>query len=128
MNQRRINVIAISSFVLLTKNKKNARISVMVEKTMDKIVALAKSRGFVYPGSEIYGGLANTWDYGNLGVELKNNVKRAWWKKFVQENPYNVGVDCAILMNPQTWIASGHLGGFSDPSMLSGISIPCSCA
>ena len=89
----------------------------MVEKTMDKIVALAKSRGFVYPGSEIYGGLANTWDYGNLGVELKNNVKRAWWKKFIQENPYNVGVDCAILMNPQTWIASGHLGGFSDPLM-----------
>ena len=84
---------------------------------MDKIVALAKSRGFVYPGSEIYGGLANTWDYGNLGVELKNNVKRAWWKKFVQENPYNVGVDCAILMNPQTWVASGHLGGFSDPLM-----------
>ena len=89
----------------------------MVEKTMDKIVALAKSRGFVYPGSEIYGGLANTWDYGNLGVELKNNVKKAWWKKFVQESPYNVGVDCAILMNPQTWVASGHLGGFSDPLM-----------
>lgn len=89
----------------------------MVEKTMDKIVALAKSRGFVYPGSEIYGGLANTWDYGNLGVELKNNVKRAWWQKFIQESPYNVGVDCAILMNPQTWIASGHLGGFSDPLM-----------
>ena len=89
----------------------------MVEKTMDKIVALAKSRGFVYPGSEIYGGLANTWDYGNLGVELKNNVKKAWWQKFVQENPYNVGVDCAILMNPQTWVASGHLGGFSDPLM-----------
>ena len=89
----------------------------MVEKTMDKIVALAKSRGFVYPGSEIYGGLANTWDYGNLGVELKNNVKRAWWKKFIQESPYNVGVDCAILMNPQTWVASGHLGGFSDPLM-----------
>ena len=88
-----------------------------MEKTMDKIVALAKSRGFVYPGSEIYGGLANTWDYGNLGVELKNNVKKAWWKKFVQENPYNVGVDCAILMNPQTWVASGHLGGFSDPLM-----------
>ena len=78
----------------------------MVEKTMDKIVALAKSRGFVYPGSEIYGGLANTWDYGNLGVELKNNVKKAWWQKFVQESPYNVGVDCAILMNPQTWVAS----------------------
>ena len=88
-----------------------------MEKTMDKIVALAKNRGFVYPGSEIYGGLANTWDYGNLGVELKNNVKRAWWQKFIQENPYNVGVDCAILMNPQTWVASGHLGSFSDPLM-----------
>ena len=88
-----------------------------MEKTMDKIVSLAKARGFVYPGSEIYGGLANTWDYGNLGVELKNNVKHAWWQKFVQENPYNVGVDCAILMNPQTWVASGHLGGFSDPLM-----------
>ena len=88
-----------------------------MEKTMEKIVALAKARGFVYPGSEIYGGLANTWDYGNLGVELKNNVKKAWWAKFVRENPYNVGVDCAILMNPQTWIASGHLGGFSDPLM-----------
>ena len=87
------------------------------EKTMDKIVALAKGRGFIYPGSEIYGGLANTWDYGNLGVEFKNNVKKAWWQKFVQENPYNVGVDCAILMNPQTWVASGHLGGFSDPLM-----------
>ena len=88
-----------------------------MEKSMDKIVALAKARGFIYPGSEIYGGLANTWDYGNLGVELKNNVKKAWWQKFVQENPYNVGVDCAILMNPQTWVASGHLGGFSDPLM-----------
>ena len=88
-----------------------------MEKTMDKIVALAKSRGFIYPGSEIYGGLANTWDYGNLGVELKNNVKKAWWQKFIQENKYNVGVDCAILMNPQTWVASGHLGGFSDPLM-----------
>ncbi|MBQ6128172.1 MAG: glycine--tRNA ligase [Lachnospiraceae bacterium] len=88
-----------------------------MEKSMDKIVALAKNRGFVYAGSEIYGGLANTWDYGNLGVELKNNVKRAWWQKFVQESPYNVGVDCAILMNPQTWVASGHLGGFSDPLM-----------
>ena len=85
--------------------------------TMDTIVNLAKQRGFVYPGSEIYGGLANTWDYGNLGVELKNNVKRAWWQKFVQESKYNVGVDCAILMNPQTWVASGHLGGFSDPLM-----------
>ena len=88
-----------------------------MEKTMEKIVALAKSRGFIYPGSEIYGGLANTWDYGNLGVELKNNVKRAWWQKFIQENPYNVGVDCAILMNSQTWVASGHLGSFSDPLM-----------
>ena len=88
-----------------------------MEKTMEKIVALCKSRGFVYPGSEIYGGLANTWDYGNLGVELKNNVKKAWWQKFIQESPYNVGVDCAILMNPQTWVASGHLGGFSDPLM-----------
>ncbi|MBR0087019.1 MAG: glycine--tRNA ligase [Lachnospiraceae bacterium] len=84
-------------------------------KSMEKIVALCKSRGFIYPGSEIYGGLANTWDYGNLGVELKNNVKKAWWQKFIQESPYNVGVDCAILMNPQVWVASGHVGGFSDP-------------
>lgn len=88
-----------------------------MEKTMEKIAALAKARGFIYPGSEIYGGLANTWDYGNLGVELKNNVKKAWWSKFVRENPYNVGVDCAILMNSKTWIASGHLGSFSDPLM-----------
>ena len=87
------------------------------DKTMDKIVALAKGRGFVFAGSEIYGGLANTWDYGPLGVELKNNIKKAWWKKFVQENQYNVGLDAAILMNPQTWVASGHLGGFSDPLM-----------
>ncbi len=87
------------------------------EKTMEKIVALCKGRGFVYPGSEIYGGLANSWDYGPLGVELKNNVKRAWWKKFVQESPYNVGLDSAIIMNPQTWVASGHLCGFSDPLM-----------
>ena len=86
-------------------------------KTMDKIVALCKNRGFIFPGSEIYGGLANTWDYGPLGVELKNNVKKAWWKKFVQENKYNVGLDAAILMNPQTWVASGHLAGFSDPLM-----------
>ena len=86
-----------------------------VEKTMEKIVSLSKSRGFVFPGSEVYGGLANTWDYGPLGVELKNNVKKAWWKKFVQESPYNVGLDAAILMNPQTWVASGHVGGFSDP-------------
>ena len=87
------------------------------EKTMDKIVALCKGRGFIFAGSEIYGGLANTWDYGPLGVELKNNIKRAWWKKFVQENKYNVGLDAAILMNPQTWVASGHLAGFSDPLM-----------
>ena len=87
------------------------------EKTMEKIVALCKGRGFIFAGSEIYGGLANTWDYGPLGAELKNNVKKAWWKKFVQENPYNVGLDSAILMNPQTWVASGHLGGFSDPLM-----------
>ncbi len=87
------------------------------EKTMDKIVALCKGRGFVYAGSEIYGGLSNTWDYGPLGVEFKNNVKRAWWKKFVQESPYNVGLDSAILMNPRTWVASGHVGGFSDPLM-----------
>ena len=85
------------------------------EVTMEKIVALAKNRGFVFPGSEIYGGLANTWDYGPLGVEFKNNVKKAWWKKFVQESKYNVGLDAAILMNPRTWEASGHVGGFADP-------------
>jgi len=88
-----------------------------VEKTMDKIVALCKGRGFVFPGSDIYGGLANSWDYGPLGVEFKNNVKKAWWKKFVQESPYNVGLDCAILMNSEVWVASGHVGGFSDPLM-----------
>ncbi len=87
------------------------------EKTMEKIVALCKGRGFVYPGSEIYGGLSNSWDFGPLGVEFKNNVKRAWWQKFVQENPYNVGLDSAIIMNPQIWVASGHVGGFSDPLM-----------
>ena len=87
------------------------------DKSMDKIVALCKGRGFVYPGSEIYGGLANAWDYGPLGVELKNNVKRAWWKKFVQESPYNVGLDAAILMNPETWVASGHISNFNDPLM-----------
>ena len=87
------------------------------QKTMDKVIALCKGRGFIFSGSEIYGGLANTWDYGPLGVELKNNVKKAWWKKFVQENPYNVGLDAAILMNPQVWVASGHVGGFSDPLM-----------
>ena len=86
-------------------------------KTMDKIVALCKNRGFIFPGSEIYGGLANSWDYGPLGVEFKNNVKRAWWKKFVQESRYNVGLDSAIIMNPQAWVASGHVGGFSDPLM-----------
>lgn len=87
------------------------------EKNMEKIVALCKGRGFVYAGSEIYGGLSNTWDYGPLGVEFKNNVKNAWWQKFVRENPYNVGLDCAILMNPTVWVASGHVGGFSDPLM-----------
>jgi len=87
------------------------------EKTMEKITALCKGRGYVYSGSEIYGGLANTWDYGPLGVELLNNIKRAWWKKFVQQSPYNVGLDSAILMNPQVWVASGHLGNFTDPLM-----------
>lgn len=85
--------------------------------TMDKIVNLCKNRGIIFPGSEIYGGLANAWDYGPLGVQIKNNIKAAWWKKFVQENPYNVGLDCSILMNPTVWQASGHLGGFSDPLM-----------
>ena len=88
-----------------------------LEKTMDKIVALCKNRGFIFPGSEIYGGLANSWDYGPLGVEFKNNVKKAWWKKFVQESRYNVGLDSAIIMNPEAWVASGHVGGFSDPLM-----------
>ena len=87
------------------------------EKTMDTIVSLCKKRGFIFPGSEIYGGLSNSWDYGPLGVEFKNNVKKAWWKKFVQESPTNVGVDAAILMNPQVWVATGHVGGFSDPLM-----------
>ena len=87
------------------------------EKTMEKIVALCRNRGFVYPGSEIYGGLQNAWDYGPLGVEFKNNVKKAWWEKFVRESKHNVGLDCAILMNPQVWVASGHVGGFSDPLM-----------
>ena len=86
----------------------------MVE-SMEEIVNLCKARGYVYAGSEIYGGLANTWDYGPLGVEFKNNIKDAWRKKFVQESPYNVGLDAAILMNPQTWVASGHVGWFSDP-------------
>lgn len=87
------------------------------EKTMEQIVALCKNRGFVYSGSEIYGGLSNTWDYGPLGTAMKNNIKRAWLKKFVQENPYNVSIDCAILMNPEVWVATGHVGGFSDPLM-----------
>ena len=87
------------------------------KKTMDKVVALCKTRGFIFPGSEIYGGLANSWDYGPLGVEFKNNVKRAWWKRFVQESRFNVGLDSAIIMNPQAWVASGHVGGFSDPLM-----------
>ncbi len=87
------------------------------EKTMDMIVGLCKNRGFIFPGSEIYGGLANSWDFGPLGVEFKNNVKRAWWKKFIQENPYNVGLDSAILMNPQVWVATGHVGSFADPLM-----------
>ena len=89
----------------------------MAQLTMDKLVALCKNRGFIFSGSEIYGGLANTWDYGPLGVELKNNVKRAWWRKFVQESPYNTGLDCAILMNREVWVASGHVGGFNDPLM-----------
>ncbi len=87
----------------------------MAELSMDKIVNLCKTRGYIYPGSEIYGGLANSWDYGPLGVEFKNNIKKAWMKKFVQESPYNVGLDAAIIMNPKTWIASGHVGSFSDP-------------
>ncbi len=87
------------------------------KKTMEKIVALCKTRGYIFPGSEIYGGLANSWDYGPLGVEFKNNVKKAWWQKFVQESRYNVGLDSAIIMNPEAWVASGHVGGFSDPLM-----------
>ena len=89
----------------------------MTNLTIDKIVALCNNRGFIFPGSDIYGGLANTWDYGPLGVEFKNNVKKAWWRKFVQESPYNVGMDCAILMNPETWVASGHVVNFNDPLM-----------
>ena len=89
----------------------------MADVTMDKLVALCKTRGFIFAGSEIYGGLANAWDYGPLGVELKNNVKRAWWQKFVQENKYNVGLDSAILMNRNVWVASGHVGTFNDPLM-----------
>ena len=131
-NVRRNRIVAVPDCGAVFKDKRACSISHQIiyaalrrqkeEKmaknyTMDTIVSLAKSRGFVYPGSEIYGGLANTWDYGNLGVELKNNVKKAWWKKFVQESKYNVGIDCAILMNPQTWIASGHLASFSDPLM-----------
>ena len=88
-----------------------------IKATMDKIVNLCKGRGFIFPGSEIYGGLANSWDYGPLGVEFKNNVKKAWWKRFVQESKYNVGLDSAIIVNPNIWVASGHVGGFSDPLM-----------
>ena len=102
------------------KGQKELVVRIMLtnaEKTMDKVVSLCRNRGFVYAGSEIYGGLANTWDYGPLGVEFKNNVKRAWWKKFVQESRYNVGLDSALLMNPEVWVASGHVGGFSDPLM-----------
>ena len=89
----------------------------MGQLTMDKLVNLAKGRGFVYAGSEIYGGLSNSWDYGPLGVEMKNNIKQVWYRKLVKENPLNVGIDTAILMNPKVWEASGHLGGFSDPLM-----------
>ncbi len=85
--------------------------------TMNEIVALCKNRGFIFAGSEIYGGLSNTWDYGPLGVELKNNLKRLWWKEFIEREPTNVGLDSAILMNPQVWVASGHLANFSDPLM-----------
>ena len=89
----------------------------MADMTMEKFVSFLKNQGFVYQGSEIYGGLANAWDYGPLGVELKNNIKQAWWRKFVQNSPYNVGIDSAILMNSKVWVASGHVGGFSDPLM-----------
>ena len=89
----------------------------MANVTMDKLVALCKNKGFIFAGSEIYGGLANTWDFGPLGVEMKNNIKKAWWRKFVQESPYNTGVDCGILMNREVWVASGHVGGFNDPLM-----------
>lgn len=88
-----------------------------MQKSMDKIISLCKQRGYIFSGSEIYGGLANTWDYGPLGVEFKNNVKAAWWNKFIHRSKYNVGLDCAILMNPQVWVASGHVGGFNDPLM-----------
>ncbi|MBR3764685.1 MAG: glycine--tRNA ligase, partial [Clostridia bacterium] len=89
----------------------------MAELTMDKLKALCQNRGFIFAGSEIYGGLANTWDFGPLGVEFKNNIKKAWWQKFVQESPYNTGLDCGILMNREVWVASGHVGGFNDPLM-----------
>ena len=98
------------------------------EKTLDMIVNLCKNRGYVYAGSEIYGGLANSWDYGPLGVEFKNNVKKAWLKKFVQESDYNVGLDAAIIMNPQTWVTTGHVGSFSDPlGGLQGLRQPSAC-
>jgi glycyl-tRNA synthetase len=112
--------IGINELIFSETNMKNGGFQQMMknsEKTMEKVVSLCKNRGFVYPGSEIYGGLSNTWDYGPLGVEFKNNVKKAWWKKFVQESRHNVGIDAALLMNPQVWVASGHVGGFSDPLM-----------
>jgi glycyl-tRNA synthetase len=105
-------------FLLLYRRKhQNVSGGIMMDVTMEKIVSLCKNRGFIFPGSEIYGGLANTWDYGPLGSEFKNNIRDAWWKKFVQENPYNVGLNAAILMNREAWVASGHVGGFSDPLM-----------
>ena len=82
---------------------------------LEQLVSFLKEQGYVFQGSEIYGGLANSWDYGPLGVELKNNIKQAWWKKFVKQNRYNVGLDAAILMNKEVWVASGHIGSFSDP-------------
>lgn len=87
----------------------------MKEKSMDKIVNLCKNRGFIYPGSEIYGGLANSWDYGPIGAELKKNIKDFWWRKFIRESKYNVGIDASIIMNPEVWVTTGHVGGFSDP-------------
>ena len=87
----------------------------MADKSMEKIVNLCKNRGFIYPGSEIYGGLANSWDYGPIGSEMKKNIKDMWWKKFIHESKYNVGIDAAIIMNPEVWVTTGHVGGFSDP-------------
>ena len=117
MARIRGGVFAVFYLAPKDERKKGFSMAKVQNDTMDKLVALCKGRGFVFPGSEIYGGLANSWDYGPLGVEFKNNVKRAWWKKFVQENKYNVGIDCAILMNRQVWVASGHVGNFNDPLM-----------